>query len=284
VGNIPKFSPTIWRKKDRVVHVFAQNGSVIAVPREAKLMLETQVYDFPYIMPHKELYATVKSKDLDIVYISNGEPDEQKWYDHLVAVASGQKIHWVRNVKGRANAYKEAARVSTTPWFFATFAKLEVNPEFDWKWQPDFMQQPKHYMFDAINPVNGLRYGHMGMIAYNKALTLATDEYGLDFTLHAEHESTGLLSGTAHYNVDAIVTWRTAFRECIKLCAATDDESAKRLLTWSTIAEGKNAKWSILGAKDAREYYESVDGNMEKLMLSKEWDWLNTHYASKYQP
>jgi hypothetical protein len=281
LGNIPKFSPSIWRKKDRVVHVFAQNGSIIAAPREVKTMLDTQVYDYPYIMPHKDLY--IKSKDLDIVYLSNGEPDAQKWYDHLVASAPNQKVHWVKDVKGRAEAYKACALASTTPWYFNVFAKFEVSPTFDWTWQPDYMQEPKHYMFNAKNPVNGLEYGHMAVLAYNKKLVLNTEQHGLDFTLSAAHESVDMMSGIARYNVNPIVTWRTAFRECIKLRNANDGDSYNRLQTWLTVAEGDNAEWSINGAKDAVEYYESVNGDMNKLLQSFEWEWLDAYYASKYQ-
>jgi hypothetical protein len=238
------------------------------------------MYDFPYILPHKEQF--LHDTPLNIVYISNGEPDAERWYDHLTHCAKGRKIHWVKDVNGRAAAYKAAATVSTTPWFFAVFAKLEVNPEFNWDWQPDYLQEQKHYIFHAHNPVNGLEYGHMAVLAYNKELTLATNEYGLDFTLSQKHEVVPLLSATAHYNVSPIITWRTAFRECIKLCNSTDEVSAKRLATWSTIAEGKNAEWSIGGANDAREYYDSVNGDMEKLMLSFEWDWLNALFVEKY--
>jgi hypothetical protein len=53
------------------------------------------------------------------------------------------------------------------------FAKLEVSSMFDWSWQPDRLQEPKHYIFHALNPVNGLEYGHQAMIAYNKKLVLA---------------------------------------------------------------------------------------------------------------
>jgi hypothetical protein len=274
------FAPSIWRKKDRVIHVLSKSGSVLVVPRESKEYLDTQMYDYPYILPHKEQF--IADKCLDIVYISNGEPDAERWYNHLVAGAPKQKIHRVKNVNGRSDAYKAAANASTTPWFFTVFAKLEINPEFDWNWQPDYMQEPKHYIFNALNPVNGLVYGHQAMIAYNKALVLETEQSGLDFTLTKAHEVVDLMSGTAHYNVDPIITWRTAFRECVKLCAATDDDSAKRLLTWSTIAQGKNAEWSILGAKDAREYYDSVAGDQAKLMLSFEWAWLNKYYSTKY--
>jgi hypothetical protein len=39
---------------------------------------------------------------------------------------------------------------------------------------------------------------------------------------------------------------------------------------------------SVLGAKDAIEYYNSVNGELEKLMLSYDWDWLNQLYHGKY--
>jgi hypothetical protein len=48
------------------------------------------------------------------------------------------------------------------------FAKLRVNQHFDWSWQPDRMQQAKHYIFHARNTINDLEYGHQGMIAYNQ--------------------------------------------------------------------------------------------------------------------
>ena len=233
-------------------------------------------------MPHKDLF--VKSTALDIVYVSNGEPDEQKWYDHLVASAPSRKIHWVRNIKGRSAAYKACAEISTTPWYFNVFAKLEVDANFDWDWQPDYMQEPKHYIFNALNPVNRLVYGHQAIIAYNKKLVLETDEtHGLDFTLSKEHEVVDMMSGTAHFNVDPVITWRTAFRECIKLSAASDMLSKERLSVWCTIANGDNAKWSLAGAADAVDYYDAVNGDMDKLLLSFEWEWLDAYYKSKYQ-
>ena len=279
---IPDFSPSIWRKKDRVVHVLSSSGSVIMVPRDAKGVVQTQVYDYPYIMPHKELF--VNDKPLDIVYISNGEPGAQKWYDHLIkSVPEGRTVHWIKGIDGRANAYKAAANISNTPWFLAVFAKLEVNPEFDWNWQPDYLQQPKHYIFNALNPVNGLCYGHMAMLAYNKKLVLETgDDHGLDFTLSKEHEVVDMLSGTAHFNQNPAITWRTAFRESIKLMAATDEASVSRLLTWRSVANGDHAKWSIAGSIDAGEYYKLVDGNMTELLKSFDWKWLDEYYITKY--
>jgi hypothetical protein len=184
----------------------------------------------------------------------------------------------VDGVNGRAAAYHAAAEASNTPWMFTVFAKLKVSPKFDFNWQPDRMQVPKHYIFHAKNPVNGLTYGHQAMIAYNKKLTLANDGKGLDFTLDNEHEVVPLISGTAQYNTDEFSTWRTAFREVIKLRADDSEVSKERLDAWLTKAEGDFAQYSIKGALDADEYYNEVAGDFDKLKLSYEWVWLREKF------
>lgn len=276
-----QYNPSVWSEKDKKLMSFSSRNSQVLVPREAKNYINTQAYDYPYIgkMP------MILDNSLDIVYISNGEPDAEQWYNHLVDCVQ-RPVQRVINVNGRMAAYKAAAELSSTPWFFAVFAKLEVNPEFDWDWQPDYLQGPKHYIFHAKNPVNGLEYGHMGVIAYNRRLTLATTDTGLDFTLSAAHAVVPVVSATAHYNTTPELTWRTAFRECIKLkddVVRTDSiESKHRLNTWLSQAVGANSEWSIQGAKDAVEYYDQVEGDMDQLMLTFEWAWLKDYWATKY--
>jgi hypothetical protein len=176
-------------------------------------------------------------------------------------------------------AYQAAARSSTTPWFFAVFAKLEVDPKFDWTWQPDRMQQAKHYIFHAYNPVNGLTYGHQAMIAYNKKMVLENVGAGLDFTLDQPHEVVPVLSGVANYNETPWTAWRTAFREVLKLKASLPDvESEYRLRMWlSNAGEVPNAEWSQWGAEDAVEYYDEVGGDFAALKKSYEWTWLASY-------
>lgn len=280
----PPFTPSMWRAEDRAIHVFTGAGSVVAAPKIAKASLDTQCYDYELIKRHYR--PDLMEKPLDIVYISNDEPDAERWYNHLCDVAPSRKIHRVKNIDGRALAYKLAAVKSTTQWFFAVFAKLEVNPEFDWDWQPDRLQEPKHYIFNATNPVNGLEYGHMAMIAYNKKLILDTEFGGLDFTLSKAHEVIDMNSGIAHYNVSPIVTWRTAFREVIKLLNDIEQhdsaDSKKRLAAWLTSSDAKNSEWSVNGAIDAKEYYKCVNGNYDKLLSTFDWEWLNFYFVSKY--
>lgn len=282
----PVHYPCLWTEKDRSVESFTRSNGVCVVPRDVKAHLRTQLYDYPYINVKDR--AVFTEKNLDIVYISNGEPDEQRWYDELLSVTKKKAADtvWIRGVNGRANAYKAAAAASTTPWFFAVFAKLQVSSAFDWSWQPDYFQEPKHYIFNSRNPVNGLEYGHQGMIAYNRRLVLETVDSGLDFTLSKAHEVVSLLSGVAHFNQNSWMTWRTAFREVVKLKQFQSEtptvETAHRLKVWLSKAQGLHAEWCLRGAADAVEYYNSVEGDFGKLMLSYEWNWLQTYYDSKY--
>jgi len=120
------------------------------------------------------------------------------------------------------------------------------------------------------------------MIAYNKNIVLSNLGKGLDFTLDDEHEVVELNSGTAHFNTDAWSTWRTAFREAIKLRASDSVESADRLNTWLTVGTGIFSEYSLQGAKHAVEYYDEVSGDMDKLKLSYDWPWLRSRFDSIY--
>ena len=275
------FHPPLWSK--RAFYSFNDTGSISIAPRDIQAHLVSQIYDYPYIIKQKTAYLTPSL--LDIIYISNGEPEAERWYTHLAQTCK-REVKRVIDVNGRSAAYRAAAELSTTPWFFAVFAKLEVNPEFDWTWQPDWLQEPKHYIFNSRNPVNGLEYGHMGVIAYNKQLVLDTDTPGLDFTLSKAHAVVPRISAVAHYNTTPELTWRTAFRECIKLKDDAEKtgsvESNYRLVIWLNQAEGLHAESSLQGARDALEYYNEVKGDYTELMRSYEWAWLREYYSKRY--
>jgi hypothetical protein len=223
---------------------------------------------------------------LDIVFIDNGEPNAEDNYQYLKWAAERAhqpNIHRSSGVNGRIAAYRAAARLSTTPWFFAVFAKLEVSSSFDWRWQPDRLQEPKHYIFHALNPVNGLEYGHQAMIAYNKKLVLENAAPGLDFTLDQAHEVVPIVSGTANYHYSKWVAWRTAFREVIKLKHSLPDvENEYRLSAWldKIVHEQnhiENGEYSVWGAEDAVEYYDAVAGEFGELKKSYDWAWLASY-------
>jgi hypothetical protein len=267
----------LWAPDTKTIIITSTGASRIVVPREVNDHVKKELYDYPYIKKSTKLS---KSNPMDIVFLSNGETGADENYEHLLRTTKGLKnrVTRVDGVNGRVAAYHAAAEASNTPWMFTVFAKLKVSPKFDWNWQPDRMQTSKHYIFQAKNPVNGLIYGHQAMIAYNKKLTLANEGKGLDFTLDDEHEVVELLSGTAMYNTDPFSTWRTAFREVLKLKAEDSDIARERLDAWMNKADGDFAQFSIKGAVDADEFYEEVNGDFNQLKLSYEWAWLRKRF------
>lgn len=268
-----------WHQDDTeepYIYVF---GNTIKTAEECPTVL----YKVPGATKTKYCYdqvATIKTKPLDIFFVSNGEMGEYERYHHLCNV-SKRLVKWIRGIKGREVALRRAAELSTTDWFFVFPGKLLVSSEFDFNWKPDIFLEKKHYIFYATNPVNGLQYGHMAAVAYNRDLVLDTIEYGLDFTMSKLHDIVPIVSGIAQYNCDPLIAWRTAFREAIKLQIAKvngDEESAKRLNTWTTVGIGDNAAYSIKGAKEGLKYYQEVNGDEDKLKLSFHWEWLDKRF------
>jgi hypothetical protein len=269
----------LWREKTKTVVPLSAGASVCIVPKASVPYIKKQLYDYPNILrTQRHMYTDAP---LDIVFIDNGEPNAEYNYLQLPHVSIPNKIHRSSRVNGRVAAYQAAAQLSTTPWFFAVFAKLSISASFDWTWQPDRLQQPKHYIFHARNPVNELVYGHQAMIAYNKQLVLANSGTGLDFTLDDEHEVVPILSGVADYASTPWMAWRTAFRECIKLRDSLPDvENEYRLNQWLT-RDNTQDQWSLKGAEDAIEYYESVGGDFAELRKSYDWAWLASYALIK---
>lgn len=275
---------SLWSLDTKNIIVASTGGSKIIVPKEARNYVDREIYDYPYI---KKSSSIATSNPMDIVFLSNGESGAEDNWEHLKRVTKNTKNRVIRvdGVNGRVAAYRAAVEASNTPWAFTVFAKLKVDSNFNWAWQPDRMQIPKHYIFQAKNPVNGLVYGHQAAICYNKNLVLQNEGHGLDFTLDDEHEVVDLLSGVAVYNTDPFSTWRTSFREVLKLRADNTAESQDRLNIWLTEASGNFAEFSLKGASDAMTYYDDVSGEFNKLKLSYEWEWLNrkfTEFNSDY--
>ena len=267
-----KFDPNLWEKRD--IHVFTESGSVLLVPRDCKQHFRTQYYDYPYILRHTG--KNIAENLLDVVYVSNGEKNADLNWDRLKKLCPRAKR--VDGVNGRAEAYKACAELSNTDWFLNVFAKCQVLDDFDFSWQPDYMQNKKHYIFDAHNTVTDLTYGHMGIIAYNKQLVLDCNEWGLDFTLSMPHASVSITASIADYATTPYETWRTAFREVVKLTQQSDVESQYRLQQWLNVGNGDMGSWSVQGAKDALDFVATE----QDLQLSFEWAFLKERFNSFY--
>lgn len=277
--DIPTVS--LWREQSQTITPLSKGASSVLVPQRSIPYIKTQLYDYPYI--NKTYQDRMIDQPQDVVFISNGEPMAEENWQTLVKLCP--RARRSEGVTGREAAYKAAARSSTTPWFFAVFAKTEVLPEFAFDFQPDRMQQPKHYIFHSRNPLNGLEYGAMNINLYNRQLVLDTVP-GLDFTLSAAHTVVPIVASISRFNTDPWITWRSAFRETMKLRRevdlGADIEIEHRLEVWCTKAQGQNAEYCLQGAQDGVDYYQSVNGDLEMLKLSFDWQWCQDYYRAKY--
>ena len=277
--NLPTVS--LWRENTRTIVPLDLGSESVILPRDAISYVTTQLYDYPYI---DKTQRHTGSSLQDVIFISNGESMAEANWQHLKTVCP--RARRSDGVTGREAAYKAAAELSDTPWFYAVFAKTEVLIDFAFDYAPDRLQQPKHYIFHSRNPVNGLEYGAMNINLYNRQLVLDTVP-GLDFTLSAAHEVVPICASISRFNTDPWVTWRSAFREVLKLKRevdlGADIEIQHRLRVWTTQAQGQNAEHCLQGAQDALAYYARVLGRLEDLQLSFDWAWLQEYYYNLYQ-
>ena len=259
------------------IHLIGQDEAI--VPRDSIRYLYDKLTDYDYVK-HWDKIDT--RQPLDIIFLSNGEECAHENYQHLKNITKNlpNRVKIISNINGREASQHAAAKASKTPWYFLVNAKLKVNEDFDFSWQPDIFKSSRHYIFRATNILNDLEYGHMAIVANNKKLTLNTVVRGLDFTMDSPTEVVNMNSGVAIFNKNEWDTWRTSFRECIKLCYAKDSESKKRLEIWSTIAVGDFAQYSLQGAHDAIEYYKETNGKLEYLLYSYDWEWLHERFKS----
>jgi hypothetical protein len=286
-NSVPESMPTVplWRAETKTVVPLDPAASSVIVPREAQAAVKTQLYDYAFI---DKTYRKHNRAELqDIVFISYDEPEaEQNWQKLQQQHPRAIRVH---GVKGMELALEAAADAATTPWYYAVFAKTEIVDSFDFSFVPDYMQQPKHYIFNCRNASNGLEYGHMGIVLYNSRGIRDINragEFGLDYTLSFPHESVPLLSCVGRFATTPYHAWRTAFRETAKLAFFESQQSTVdgqyRLRTWLGQAQGANADWCLQGARDGQQFFEGTAGDIDKLKQSFRWEWLRDYFVSRY--
>jgi hypothetical protein len=263
----------LWEKRP-VVSLNRSNSSCL-VPRDC--IVEKEIYEYPYLLRYPEYGFDIP---VDVIFIHNDESCAEENWIKLKTLCPKAKI--LSGVSGRLKAYKTAAIRSDTIWFIAVFAKCNMKENFkDLNWQPDFWQEPKHYIFHNHNLNTGLIYGHMAPIAYHAKL-LHKNTGGLDMTLAQRHTTVPITISETNLEDDPWLIWRTAFREVIKILHYSKNnpsiENEYRLWSWRNIAKGKDSLYQQKAVNHAEEYYAACGDSEEALMLTSEWDWLYEHF------
>ena len=275
----------LWQESTRTIVSLSEDNSQAIVPRDAKNYLRTQAYDYPYI--DRSYRKSTTSQLQDIVFISYDEPDADANWEILYN--RFPRARRVDGVAGMEQALEAAAEASDTPWYYAVFAKTKLCETFNFDFVPDYFQQPKHYIFNSLNTVNGLEYGHMGIVMYNCEGIRSVNklgQFGLDYTMSFPNESIPILSCLGSFDQTPYHTWRTAFREAGKLAyfesVKPTVDGAYRLDTWSTHATGAYADWSLTGARDGVEFVKDSDYELASIKQAFRWEWLRDYFVARY--
>jgi hypothetical protein len=258
--------PCLWKKRHLIA--YNHNGHVSLCPRDCISEISNKVKDYPYIQYHKCKNSTQKPQD--IVFISYDEKNADLNYENLrKRFPAALRVH---GVQGNVAAYKAAAKLSTTPWYYAVFPKTEIDPNFDFDYHPNYLEQPGHYIFYAHNCITNYSYGHGSVKMYHVKTTVEIENWGYDFTMSSPVTT---IPVNSCYNNPAtpFEAWRTSFREVLKLRESNTVESKYRLHRWLSVGQGEFGKYSLAGADAAMKY----NGDLH---VANSWEWLRDYFDS----
>jgi hypothetical protein len=92
------------------------------------------------------------------------------------------------------------------------------------------------------------------------------------------------ISNITNFNTDEFSTWRSAFRECVKLSSRSidgqlDEETAFRLNAWCSRGKGKKfGDAAIAGAMLGKKYGKAAANNRDKLFKINDYNWLRNEF------
>jgi hypothetical protein len=144
------------------------------------------------------------------------------------------------------------------------------------------------HVWRSINPINDLEYGYGGVKLLPKSLTQNMDVSKPDMTtsISSLFKAMPEISNVTAFNVDAFNTWKSAFRECVKLASKTidrqnDADTNYRLNVWCTRGLDRPfGREAIKGAVQGKQYGLENKDNNEALKMINDFDWLHEYMTS----
>jgi len=230
----------------------------------------------------------------DIAFISYNELDAITNYLKLVLSFPHNRVIRIDGVKGIHQAHLAAAKQATTNMFYVVDADADILPEFKFDIRLDPSEEDIVHVWTSRNPINQLEYGYGGVKLLPRQLTLDMDTSKTDMTtsISSRFKSMKEVSNITKFNTDPLSTWRSSFRECVKLSSRIidgqiDTETSERLHTWQYNQSSKPfAEYSRGGASAGAWYGSTYKNDPEALYKINDYDWLEGqfHYHIEAYP
>ena len=223
---------------------------------------------------------------LDVIFISYNESNSEANWNRVLEKAPYAKK--VENVKGIFNAHKAAAEIATTDMFYVIDGDAWLVDDWDFNFQPGLFDRNCVYIFKSKNPVNGLVYGYGGVKLFPRKSILSATKMHIDFSTSVSDKIKVIdrVSNETAFNTDEFATWRSAFRECVKLASKAilnqkEQETHNFLEAWMTQGSDKPfGDYSIVGARLGYEYGLANKDNPKELAKINNFTWLRKYFKA----
>ena len=279
-----------------ITHVFKNGEFFDGITLFSKYKeITKKEFDHRFYFNKKELDIIASNpKPYDVVFISYNESNADVNYEKLkLKRPDAKRVH---GVKGIHNAHIAAAKLATTEMVWIVDADAELIDEFSFEipYFPHYdvgnrlTQISTVHVWSGQNPINNLVYGYGGVKLLPRTLTINMDTMSSDMTtsISKNFKTIDQVSNITAFNTDSFNTWKSAFRECVKLSSRTidrqnEDETSRRLDIWCSLGTEKPfGEDAIRGAKEGKLYGETHKGNIEALVKINDFDWLKGMFGN----
>jgi hypothetical protein len=103
-------------------------------------------------------------------------------------------------------------------------------------------------------------------------------------SISTEFKIIDIISNITCFNTDPFNTWKSAFRECVKLSSKiidgqVDIETEKRLDVWCTVGiEKPYGEYAIKGSNAGKEFGTKYINDTKELSKINDWQWLENEF------
>ena len=221
----------------------------------------------------------------DIIFISYNEPQADENFSRLKArFPYAQRV---QGITGIHQAHIAAAKKAFTKMFWVVDADAQILDTFNFDHVVSEYDLENVHVWRSMNPINDLEYGYGGVKLLPKSLTQNMDISKPDMTtsISSLFKAMPEISNITAFNVDAFNTWKSAFRECVKLASKTidrqdDADTNYRLNVWCTRGIDRQfGRDAIEGAVQGKQYGLENKDNNEALKMINDFDWLRERFG-----
>lgn len=256
--------------------------------KSGKVYQVNKDYDKEIKIKHIEQISGNENGLYDIVFISYDEPNYVENYQKLLKRFPNSKH--VHGVKGIHQAHIEAASISHTNMIWVVDADALIVDDFYFNYAVSEWDLDNVHVWRSLNPVNGLSYGYGGVKLIPRILTLNMDITRPDMStsISNKFKAVDAISNITAFNTDPFNSWKSAFRECVKLSSKIIDrqntsESDERLQVWMSKGLDKPfGNYCIEGAKDGYQWGNENRNNVTELFRINDFEWLKERFNKRY--